>query len=72
MAILQCDEIARLSPPEPLALIAELWDSLEPQQVPSRQARAGELDRRLGSIKQDRPQGMTWQDVKAELEQRCP
>ena len=34
MELLTPDEIVRLSPPERLALIAQLWDSLEQEQLP--------------------------------------
>jgi putative addiction module component (TIGR02574 family) len=34
MELLTPDEIVRLSPPERLALIAQLWDSLEHEQLP--------------------------------------
>ena len=66
------DEIIRLSPPERLALIAQLWDSLEHEQLPMTTAQQGELERRLTSLDQDRRYGVTWVALKAELEQRCP
>ena len=72
MELLTSDEIVRLSPPERLALIAQLWDSLEQHQLPLSQAQQIELDRRLASLDQDRRQGVTWAALKAELEQRCP
>jgi putative addiction module component (TIGR02574 family) len=65
-------EIARLTPSDRLALIAQLWDSLEDRQLPLSRAQQAELDRRLASLDQDRPQGITWAALKAELEQRCP
>jgi putative addiction module component (TIGR02574 family) len=34
MELLTPDEIVRLSPPERLALIAQLWNSLEHEQLP--------------------------------------
>lgn len=34
MELLTPDEIGRLTPPERLALIAQLWDSLEHKQLP--------------------------------------
>jgi putative addiction module component (TIGR02574 family) len=72
MELLTSDEIVRLSPSERLALIAQLWDSLEQHQVPLSQAQQMELERRLASLDQDRQQGVTWATLKAELEQRCP
>jgi putative addiction module component (TIGR02574 family) len=72
MEALTHDEIARLSPPERLALIAQLWDSLEHDHVPLTNAQREELERRLTSLDQDRRDGVTWAALKAELEQRCP
>ncbi len=71
MELFTPDEIVRLSPPERLALIAQLWDSLEHEQFPLSSAQQAELDRRLGSLDQDRQGGVTWEALKAELEQRC-
>jgi len=72
MDILTRDEVARLTPPERLALISQLWDSLEADQLPLTAAQQGELDRRLETLDQDRREGITWETLKAELEQRCP
>ena len=72
MELLTSAEIVRLSPSERLALIAQLWDSLEQHQLPLSPAQQTELERRLGSLDQDRIQGVTWAALKAELEQRCP
>ena len=72
MELLSSEEIVRLSPSERLALIAQLWDSLEQNQLPLSQAQQMELERRLASLDQDRQQGVTWAALKAELERRCP
>ena len=72
MEALTSDEIFRLTPPERLALIAQLWDSLEHEQLPLTSAQEAELERRLSSIDEDRRSGVTWASLKAELEQRCP
>jgi putative addiction module component (TIGR02574 family) len=72
MDLLTPDEIVRLSPPERLALIAQLWDSLEDEQLPLTSAQQTELDRRLASLDQDRGEAVTWAALRAELEQRCP
>jgi putative addiction module component (TIGR02574 family) len=72
MEFLTHDEIARLSPPERLALIAQLWDSLEHDHLPLSDAQQAELERRLASLDQDRRDGITWVALKADLEQRCP
>jgi putative addiction module component (TIGR02574 family) len=72
MELLTPDEIVRLTPSERLALIAQLWDSLEHEQVPLTGAQEAELERRLTSLEEDRRHGVTWASLKAELEQRCP
>jgi putative addiction module component (TIGR02574 family) len=72
MDLLTPDEIVRLTPPERLALIAQLWDSLENEQLPLTGAQQAELERRLASLDRDRRNGVTWASLKTELEQRCP
>ena len=72
MEVLTHDEIARLTPPERLALIAQLWDSLADEQLPLTNAQQAELEHRLTSLDEDRRDGVTWASLKAELEQRCP
>ena len=66
------DEISRLSPDERLALIAQLWDSLDDHQVQLPPHQLAELERRLATLDQDHAQSVTWESLKAELEQRCP
>jgi putative addiction module component (TIGR02574 family) len=72
MELLTNDELVRLTPPERLALISQLWDSLEDDHVPLTAAQRAELDRRLASLDQDRREGITWEALKTELEGRCP
>ena len=72
MELLTHDELVRLTPPERLALISQLWDSLEDKHLPLTAAQREELDRRLASLDQDRREGITWEALKAELERRCP
>lgn len=72
MESLNRGEIVRLTPPERLALIAQLWDSLESEQFPLTTAQEAELERRLASLDEDRREGVTWASLKAELERRCP
>jgi putative addiction module component (TIGR02574 family) len=72
MELLSADELARLTPPERLALIAQLWDSLEHDQIPLTAAQQAELERRLASLDEDRRGAVTWAALKAELHQRCP
>jgi putative addiction module component (TIGR02574 family) len=72
MELLTHEELVRLTPPERLALIAQIWDSLEDEQIPLTAAQQTELDRRLATLDHDRREGITWTALKAELEQRCP
>jgi len=72
MELLTPDEIVRLTPPERLALIAQLWDRLEHEQIPLTGAQEAELEHRLTSLDEDRRNRVTWASLKAELEQRCP
>jgi putative addiction module component (TIGR02574 family) len=72
MELLSPGEIVRLSPSERIALIAQLWDSLENDRLPLTGAQQAELERRLTSLDRDRHSVVTWATLKAELEQRCP
>jgi putative addiction module component (TIGR02574 family) len=72
MATLTHDELARLTPPERLALISQLWDSLENDQLPLTAAQRAELDSRLATLDLDRREGITWEALRNELQQRCP
>ena len=70
MAALNQDDLSRLTPPERLALISELWDSLDSDQLPLTAAQRTELDRRLETLDEDRRQGIAWPVLKSELERR--
>jgi len=72
MQMLSQDELSRLTPPERLALITQLWDSLDDRQLPLSSAQKEELDSRLATLDADRRDGVTWESLKAELERRCP
>jgi putative addiction module component (TIGR02574 family) len=72
MELLTHGELVRLTPSERLALISQLWDSLEDDQLPLTAAQRAELDRRLTTLDEDRREGITWAALKTELEQRCP
>ena len=63
--------IEDLSPAQRLALISELWDSLEAGQVPVSQAQREELDRRLAITDRDDETGETWEQLKAKLVRRA-
>jgi putative addiction module component (TIGR02574 family) len=65
------DEIDRLSPPERLALIGDLWDSLADAELPLAPAQRREIARRLASLDEDRAEAVTWEQLKAELASRA-
>ena len=60
--------IDQLSPAERLALIGELWDSLEASQVPVTAAQREELDRRLADG--DGAPSKAWSEFEAALKLR--
>jgi putative addiction module component (TIGR02574 family) len=72
MTTLTPDEISRLTPPERLALIGDLWDSLSDTELPTTPVQLAELQRRLDSFEQDRGHALTWDQLKAELASRAP
>jgi putative addiction module component (TIGR02574 family) len=72
MDLLTPEEIVRLTPPERLALIAQLWDSLDDEQLPLTGAQQAELEHRLTSLDEDKRHSIPWTSLKAELERRCP
>lgn len=72
MSTLTLEEISRLSPPERLALIGDLWDSLSDAELPATPAQRAELERRLESFEHDRASAVTWEQLKAELASRAP
>lgn len=54
-------DIASLSPDQRLTLIGELWDSLDPNEIPLTDAQKEELDRRLDDLEHDPSSGTPWQ-----------
>jgi putative addiction module component (TIGR02574 family) len=61
------DEIARLSPRERLDLIAELWDSLSPEDVTLTPAQEAKIHRRLRTFDDDVKTTKTWDSFESEL-----
>jgi putative addiction module component (TIGR02574 family) len=72
----QCNSLVtkspRLSPDERIALIAQLWDSLDDHHMQLTLAQQVELERRSTTLDDDRTHSVTWEILKAELEKRCP
>ena len=71
MAILTVEDITSLSPPERLALIERLWESMADADISLTHAQRTELEDRLHAFEEDRPLGMTWDVLKAELAARA-
>ena len=70
MTTLTHDEIIKLSPPERLTLISDLWDSITDADLLTPPAQRRELERRLASFDQDRAHAVSWEQLKAELAAR--
>ena len=60
--------IEQLTPSERLTLIGELWDSLDPADVPVTQAQKDELDRRRDAATSET--GKSWEELEASLRRR--
>lgn len=56
-------DITSLSRQERLALLEELWDSLDPSDLPLTTAQRDELDRRLEEMESDPGAGIPWEQV---------
>ena len=63
-------DISQLTPAERLALIEELWDSLQDSDVPVTPSHAQELDRREALRRQNPGRGRPWRDVLDEIQQK--
>jgi putative addiction module component (TIGR02574 family) len=61
--------IDRLSVPERILLLEEIWDSIStnPDNLPLTDAQKAELDRRLAACEADPEAGSNWEDVKSRL-----
>jgi putative addiction module component (TIGR02574 family) len=62
--------IKSLTPEERLALLEEIWDSLEPEAAPVTYAQRRELDRRLDAFERDRGIGIPWDEVLRQIRER--
>ena len=64
-------DIKRMSVDERLALIEQLWDSLDPEDVPLTDEERAELDRRLDEMENDPERGIPWEEVLRQIRE-CP
>ena len=62
-------EIKKLSVPERLRLVEEIWDSIaaSPEDVPLSDARRHELDRRVRAYRENPQEGVSWEQLKAKV-----
>lgn len=67
---MQSPRLERLSPQERLALIGQLWDSLEDGDLPLTAAQREELERRLATLAEERATAVSWETFRDELRQR--
>ena len=63
------NEIQKLSIPERILLVEDIWDSIarENEAFELSNAQKDELDRRSRSFKENPTQGRSWQEIKAEF-----
>ena len=66
------EDIISLTAAERLALMERLWDSLAESDVPLTAAQRAELEDRVAMFEQERPVGIAWDALKAELAARAP
>ncbi len=68
-ATLLLPDILKLSVPQRLQLIEEIWDSIAsfPDSVDLTEAQRNELENRLQAYYSDRKAGVPWEEVKARL-----
>jgi putative addiction module component (TIGR02574 family) len=64
-------DLEALTPEERLTLLEEIWDSLDPEDVPLTDAQRSELDRRLDDLERDRDLGIPWEEVLRQIRERA-
>jgi putative addiction module component (TIGR02574 family) len=70
MRLNEIPEITRLSVPERILLLEDLWESIasEPSSVPVPQSHRAELDRRLADYEKDPGNLLTLEDLRQRVE----
>ena len=63
-------DFSHLSPEERIQLAEELWDSLEPGDVPLDPDLAAELERRAEAHRREPERGQPWRQTLDDIEQR--
>jgi putative addiction module component (TIGR02574 family) len=72
MVKIDMDAIRRLSVPERVRLVQDIWDSLEPtaRALPLTEEQQALIDRRLDDHRRDPESAVSWEEVQARLESR--
>ncbi|ASG21200.1 addiction module protein [Nitrospirillum viridazoti] len=65
-------DYSHMTPAEKLALIGEIWESIEADAIPLTEAQAAEIRRRLETLDDDIRHGMDADALEAELDRRFP
>ena len=63
-------DIRSLTAEERLALLGDIWESLEAKDVPITDAQKAELDRRLDELESDPATGIPWEEVLRQIRER--
>ncbi|MEP7340172.1 MAG: addiction module protein [Acidobacteriota bacterium] len=66
----QLSEILQMSVAERIQLVEDIWDSVAafPEAVPLTEVQRQELDRRLQAYQQNPGEGISWNDLKDQLQ----
>ncbi|MFZ2965218.1 MAG: addiction module protein [Rhodoglobus sp.] len=62
----------QLNSADRLELIGELWQSLNPDELPVTDAEQAMLDERLADMSTNPDSGRPWEEVEADLQRRLP
>jgi putative addiction module component (TIGR02574 family) len=63
-------DFSHLTPQQRLALIGELWGSLDAESVPLTPGQVAEIERRLDTVDEDIKHGIDADELEAELDRR--
>ena len=67
-------EYVKLSVPERIQLVEDIWDSIAemPEELPLTEAQQAELDRRLNAYRLNPEEGSPWEYVKENILKKVP
>jgi putative addiction module component (TIGR02574 family) len=63
-------DLLKLSPSERLLLVQDLWDSLNPEDIPLTDWQKAELDRRKAAYQANPASGRSWEEVQRRIIER--